>query len=145
MKQETNGLYLFFQHDYENIRIQSYKKSDVFIVCYSVVDRDSFESVESFWIPEIRKRCKKTPIILVATGRDIEDENGNVSEQEELNENVSKQEGLNIMNKCRADYYVECATKNKEKVKELFDAALMSVIKNKKTRRFSLVCHLIAR
>ena len=130
--------------------------SDVFIVCYSVVDRDSFESVESFWIPEIRKRCKKTPIILVATGRDIEDENGNVSEQEELNENVSKQderlngnvskqEGLNIMNKCRADYYVECATKNKEKVKELFDAALMSVIKNKKTRRFSLVCHLIAR
>ena len=128
----------------------------MFIVCYSVVDRDSFESVESFWIPEIRKRCKKTPIILVATGRDIEDENGNVSEQEELNENVSKQderlngnvskqEGLNIMNKCRADYYVECATKNKEKVKELFDAALMSVIKNKKTRRFSLVCHLIAR
>ena len=128
----------------------------MFIVCYSVVDRDSFESVESFWIPEIRKRCKKTPIILVATGRDIEDENGNISEQEELNENVSKQderlngnvskqEGLNIMNKCRADYYVECATKNKEKVKELFDAALMSVIKNKKTRRFSLVCHLIAR
>ena len=128
----------------------------MFIVCYSVVDRESFESVESFWIPEIRKLCKKTPIILVATGRDIEDENGNVSEQEELNENVSKrderlngnvskQEGLNIMNKCRADYYVECATKNKEKVKELFDAALMSVIKKKKTHRFSLVCHLIAR
>ena len=128
----------------------------MFIVCYSVVDRESFESVESFWIPEIRKLCKKTPIILVATGRDIEDENGNVSEQEELNENVSKrderlngnvskQEGLNIMNKCRADYYVECATKNKEKVKELFDAALMSVIKKKKTRRFSLMCHLIAR
>ena len=144
------------QHDYKDIRTKSYKETDVFIVCYSVVDRESFESVESFWIPEIRKRCKKTPIILVATGRDIEDENGNVSEQEELNENfskrderlngnVSKQEGLNIMNKCQADYYVECATKNKEKVKELFDAALMSVIKNKKTRRFSLVCHLIAR
>ena len=128
----------------------------MFIVCYSVVDRDSFESVESFWISEIRKLCKKTPIILVATGRNIEDENGNVSKHKELNENVSKQdeglngnvseqEGLNIMNKCRADYYVECATKNKEEVKELFDAALMSVIKNRKARRFSLVRHLVAR
>jgi len=104
-------------------------------VCYSVVDRDSFESVESFWISEIRKLCKKTPIILVATGRDIEDENGN----------VSKQEGLNIMDKCGAIYYVECSTHNKDEVNDLFEDVLLSVIKRRKRRRSSILRHLIAR
>lgn len=114
-------------------------------MCYSVVDRESFESVESFWISEIRKRCKKTPIILVATGRDIEDENGNASKYEDLNDNVSKQEGLNIMDKCGANYYVECSTHNQDEVNDLFEDVLLSVIKRRKRRRSSILRYLIAR
>ncbi|XP_063428500.1 cdc42 homolog [Mytilus trossulus] len=123
------------QHDYKELRTKSYKGSEVFILCYSLSDRDSFESIESFWIPEIRKICKKTPVILVATGKDIDDENNN----------VSKQEGLCIMDKHGIDAYVECSSYNKEEVNEVFEDVLLSVIKNKKRRRSSLLRHLLAR
>ena len=122
------------QHDYEDIRKRSYKDTDVFIVCYNVTDRDSFESIEGFWMSEIRKLCKKTPIILVATGI------GSIDEKD----NVSKEEGLMIMDKCGVDAYVECETNNKDQVAELFEDVLLSV-KSRKRRRSSLLYSLIHR
>jgi GTPase SAR1 family protein len=83
---------------------------------------------------EIRKLCKKTPIILVATGIDSIDEK----------DNVSKEEGLMIMHKCGVDAYVECETNNKDQVAELFEDALLSV-KSRKRRRSSLLHSLIHR
>lgn len=83
---------------------------------------------------EIRKLCKKTPIILVATGIDSIDEK----------DNVSKEEGLMIMDKCGVDAYVECETNNKDQVAELFEDALLSV-KSRKRRRSSLLHSLIHR
>lgn len=103
-------------------------------MCYSLADRDSFESVESFWIPEIRKICKKTPIVLVGTGKDLKDENNN----------VTKQEGLDIIEKIGVDAYLECSAFNKEEVDLVFEDALLSVIKHKKRRRSSLL-RLLAR
>lgn len=107
----------------------------MFIVCYNVTDRDSFESIEGFWMSEIRQFCKKTPIILVATGIDSIDEK----------DNVSKEEGILMMDKCGVDAYAECETNNKDQVTELFEDALLSVFKNRKRRRSSLLHSLIHR
>jgi GTPase SAR1 family protein len=42
---------------------------------YSVVDRESFKNIKSFWIPELKQfNVKKRPVILVATQSDIRDE-----------------------------------------------------------------------
>ena len=42
-----------------------FKKTDVFLVCYSVDNRTSFDNIENKWIPELRSHCPKVPLVLV--------------------------------------------------------------------------------
>ena len=42
------------QEDYDHIRPMSYPATDVFVVCFSVIERTSFSNVESKWIAEVR-------------------------------------------------------------------------------------------
>lgn len=45
------------QEDYDQIRPLSYPKTDVFLVCFSVVNPDSLKHVQLIWVPEILKWC----------------------------------------------------------------------------------------
>ena len=42
------------QDEYAGIRRLSYRSTDVFVVCFSVVDRSSLENVRVSWLPELR-------------------------------------------------------------------------------------------
>ncbi|XP_022095622.1 rho-related protein racA-like [Acanthaster planci] len=57
--------------DYDRLRPLNYPHTDVFLMCFSVELRSSFESIESRWLPEIRQYMPDTPIILVATKIDL--------------------------------------------------------------------------
>ena len=37
------------QEDYDKLRPLSYPQTDIFIMCYSVVEPDSFENIEKRW------------------------------------------------------------------------------------------------
>lgn len=51
------------QEDYERIRQVIYKEANVFILCYSLDNRSSFENIVSKWYPELQPF--QLPIILV--------------------------------------------------------------------------------
>jgi len=51
----------------ESLRTLCYDDADVFLVCFSVVRLSSFDAVASRWLPEIRRLCPSTPVILVGT------------------------------------------------------------------------------
>lgn len=53
------------------IRPMSYARTDVFVICFSLVDLFTFDSVESHWVPEIKIHSPRTPIILVGTKLDL--------------------------------------------------------------------------
>jgi len=55
------------QEDYDRLRPLSYPGTDVFLVCYSVVDPESFENVTKKWLPELKQNAQPVPIILVGT------------------------------------------------------------------------------
>ena len=55
------------QEDYDRLRPLSYPSTDIFILCFSVVSPVSYDNIVSKWIPEIRKCCPETPILLVGT------------------------------------------------------------------------------
>jgi small GTP-binding protein len=57
--------------DYDKLRNLSYPKTDVFLICFSLVDHESFENVCERWHKEIRHYCPNTPIILVGTKLDL--------------------------------------------------------------------------
>ena len=55
------------QEDYDRLRPLSYPQTDVFLVCFSVVNPSSYENVKEKWVPEILHHCQKTPFLLVGT------------------------------------------------------------------------------
>lgn len=59
------------QEDYDRLRPLSYPQTDVFVVCFDVANRSSFENVTAKWVPELRHFVPEAPILLLATKTDL--------------------------------------------------------------------------
>ena len=55
------------QEDYDRLRPLSYPQTDVFLICFSIVNPVSFENVSNKWGPEIRHHCPEVPVIIQFT------------------------------------------------------------------------------
>lgn len=63
--------FLLFQEDFNKLRVLSYIKSDVFIVCFSVNNPESLHHVSEVWVPELKQYVPDTPFIVVGTNIDV--------------------------------------------------------------------------
>ncbi|XP_052105491.1 cdc42 homolog [Mytilus californianus] len=115
-----------YEHEDQSARSKTITESDVIVVCYSAVDKESFENVKSFWIPLVRKLSKKKPIVLVATHSDMRDENNT--------DHVSDSEGQNFMKSINADYYNKCSAATNEGVKNVFESVVFAAIRYRKKK-----------
>ena len=59
------------QEDYDRLRPLSYPQTDVFLVCFSLNNRASFDNMKLKWIPEIQYHCPTTPFIIVGMKSDL--------------------------------------------------------------------------
>jgi GTPase SAR1 family protein len=64
----------FFHFNRDRLRIMSYSSTDVFVVCFSVVEPSSFLNIAEKWAPEIRQYMPNIPWILVGTQIDLRDD-----------------------------------------------------------------------
>lgn len=62
------------QEDYDRLRPLSYPQTDVFLICFSIVGRASYDNVKAKWYPEISHHAPGVPIVLVGTKRDLRDD-----------------------------------------------------------------------
>ena len=46
----------------------------MFLVCFSIEARKTFDNVKACWIPEVRHHNPRTPVILVGTKKDMRDD-----------------------------------------------------------------------
>lgn len=101
------------QEEFENLRkaFMKNKRPDVFILCYSVDNRRSFENVEKKWIKEIRNRA---PIVLVATKVDLR----------QTLDHINTYEGQGLSTQIGAKSFVECSSLNLLNVNEVFYKAI---------------------
>merc|ERR1712048_1137163 len=58
------------QEDYDRLRPLSYPDADVFLICYSVASKASFENITGKWHPELKHHASGVPVILVGTKSD---------------------------------------------------------------------------
>ncbi|KAK8809169.1 hypothetical protein WA171_001292 [Blastocystis sp. BT1] len=63
------------QEDYDRLRPLSYPRTDIFLLCFSIDNRVSFENIEKKWHPEISHHWQNTkvpvPCILVGLKADV--------------------------------------------------------------------------
>ena len=83
----------------------SYNKTDCFMLCVSLNQRDRLENLEK-WVNEIRTVCSDSPIILVGTKFDLRDENS--SDNQSVSTILLKQKSKSLG--CQA----VCETSSKE-------------------------------
>ncbi|KAH0787029.1 rho-related GTP-binding protein RhoU [Histomonas meleagridis] len=106
----------------------SYQNADVILICFSLIDPSSLESVTERWVPDIKAVASKTPIILVGMKSDLRDEPN--LKTSTLFEPISTEKGETISKEIEAFGYIECSSKTKYNINEVFELSLQSYVKN---------------
>lgn len=129
-----NVQFLFLLQDFDSLRSLCYPNSDVFLVCFSVINPTSFQNITKKWLPEIRHTCPKAPIILVGTQSD---QRRDVRQLQELarygQEPVSEAQALYLARRVNAATYVETSALTQRDLKEAFDQAIVSALTHRGT------------
>ena len=120
----------FLQHDHEELRAFAYTDSHAFVICYSAIDRISFQNVKEFWVPEIRKHApKKRPIIVVATQCNLRD-----TATYDNDVPVSMHEGECLAKDIGSDCFLEIPNNAEENSESVFRQVVIQTQKQKKKR-----------
>mmetsp|Transcript_9222 Transcript_9222/g.23499 ORF Transcript_9222/g.23499 Transcript_9222/m.23499 type:complete len:202 (-) Transcript_9222:346-951(-) len=118
------------QEDYDRLRPLSYPDTHVFIVCYSVVMRSSFQNITSKWCPEIMQHCPGTPFILVGTKIDLRNDAETVQRLVASgSQPLSPMDGERMKSSIGALQYLECSALTGQGLKDVFDTAIRIAIK----------------
>jgi len=118
------------QEEYDKLRHLSYPETDIFVVCFSVVDPDSYSNVTARWIKELREHCPNTPVLLVGTKLDLRGDPAVTAElRSHGKKELTTEEGNRLAREIKAVKYVECSALTQQGVKTVFDEALKTVIR----------------
>jgi len=118
------------QEGYARIRTLSYPKTDIFLVCFSVVNHPSFVNVKDRWWPELQHHCPKVPIILVGTKIDLRTDEKTLEElKKQGKQPITPAQGGEKAKEINALKYLECSALTREGLKNVFDEALTSVVR----------------
>ena len=122
------------QEDYDRLRPLSYPQTDIFVVCFSIISRPSFDNIATKWVPEIRHHCPTVPILLSGNKVDLKNDS---SALERLRSKgmtpISIEEGKLKAKEVGAVGYYETSALTQQGVKDMFDAAIRAVLRDRKS------------
>ena len=132
----------------------AYPNTDVFILCFSVVDPDSYSNILSKWIPELNRSClvflrfsvsirlsagfaARVPIVLVGTKVDLRDDPLTLEQLAEKNQRpICQSQGEYLAHICSAEIYLECSSMLNFNVRNVFQQAIeIHCNRDERTRR----------
>ncbi len=117
------------QEDYDRLRPLAYPQTDVFLICFSLVNPTSFKNVRTKWYPEVHHYCPNIQIILVGTKLDLREDQETI---ERLNEErlapITYHQGLSLAHDVGAVKYVECSALTQKGLKTVFEEAIRAVL-----------------
>lgn len=117
------------QEEYDRLRPLSYPETDIFLICFSIAQPVTFESVREKWYHEIRHHCPHSPLILVGTKMDLRDNQDTIEKLLSNNQRpVPYSQGLAMANDINAVRYYECSALTQIGLKNVFDGAIKAVL-----------------
>eukprot|EP01091_Cochliopodium_minus_P007295 TRINITY_DN171_c0_g1_i5.p1 TRINITY_DN171_c0_g1~~TRINITY_DN171_c0_g1_i5.p1 ORF type:complete len:200 (-),score=59.36 TRINITY_DN171_c0_g1_i5:99-698(-) len=113
------------QEEYDSLRPLSYPQTDVFVVCYSVISRTSFNNIKNKWIPELKHYSPTIPIVLAGLKTDLRNDEKILNRLRERNEfPVSEKEGLELSKSIGASKFIEVSSLKQTNLSELFQISI---------------------
>merc|ERR1712137_1506497 len=94
------------QEGYDRLRPLSYPGTDVVILCFSLVNESTFESIREKWNPEINHYIEGIPKILVGTKLDMREQKITDSSLTKYEE-ITTEEGHELADEIGATAYIE--------------------------------------
>ncbi len=132
------------QADYDRLRPLSYRDTDVFLVCFSVVSHASFENVKEKWVDEVKYHCPNVPMILVGTKHDLREDKAFVSDLAKKGlKPITPQQGEALAKELKMKKYIECSACTQHNVKQVFDEAVRVIISANSAPAKKKVCAII--
>jgi small GTP-binding protein len=107
------------QEELVNVRQLSYPNTDVFLMCFAVSERTSFENIKNKWVDEIKQYSKDPVLLLVGTKADL---------RETADDPVSVEDGKTLARQIGAFDYIECSAIKCQGVKDVFDRAIIQAV-----------------
>ncbi|KAH3759122.1 rac protein [Pelomyxa schiedti] len=111
--------------DYDRIRPCSYPRTNIFLLCFSLVNPRSFENIRSKWFPEVSHCSLKIQFIIVGTKRDLRTDSTSLRllTRKGLSP-VTFEMGSEMARELHAAAYVETSSLTGEHVQDLFTLAV---------------------
>lgn len=125
------------QEDYDRLRPLSYPQTDVFIICFSVMNPASFDNARDKWFPEIRHHCPGVPALLVGTQVDLREDVGQLEKIMRSKPGfkpITKDMGEKLAADMGAVLYLECSALTQKGVKDVFDEAINAALEPPKKK-----------
>jgi len=111
------------QEELASLRSLSYPDTDIFLLCFSLVDETSLRSAEEKWYPEITEKCAEAKIFVVGTKSDLLQGGNNNNEGVPTREMIDR-----VVRKIGAVGYKSCSAKMQEGIGEVFDEAIRQAL-----------------
>ncbi|KAJ7907217.1 small GTPase Cdc42 [Mycena leptocephala] len=116
--------------DYGRLRPLSYAQTDIFLICFHVIGRASFDNVRDGWVEEVRHYCPGVPFLIVGTKIDLRDDPKVVEEMARQKERlVTTEEGKRLAQELGAAKYVECSALTQMGLNNVFEEAIIATLK----------------
>ena len=104
------------QEQFDNIRSLAYHETDIFLVCFSVVQESSFHNIQTRWLPELQHHSPEALIVLVGLDSHLR--------KEQNAKSVSLQQIEDYRKQCGAVDYVETSPRKMINVNRAFETAI---------------------
>uniref|UniRef100_A0A2P2IFR3 Ras homolog family member Ga n=1 Tax=Hirondellea gigas TaxID=1518452 RepID=A0A2P2IFR3_9CRUS len=105
------------QEDFDRLRLLSYPRTHVFIICFQITSESSLDNVRKKWSPEISENCGNTPVLLVGLKSDLRG-------SPEFPDCISQQKGQDLACQINARKYMECSALTQQGLSSIFEEAV---------------------
>ena len=112
--------------DLGRLRPIAYTNTDCFLVCFSLVDKNSLKQACTKWIAEVKATAKSCPCILVGTKMDLRDE-FEQNDPAKMKDCVTSAELKQWASQYNFQAAVECSAKDRKGLNQVFLSAFKTV------------------
>ena len=132
------------QEDYDRLRPLSYPGTNIFLICFSIVNPTSYQNVKSKWYPEVNHHCPKAKILLVGTKLDLRENQQTLEQLRDKGQApITVNQGDDLASSIGARTYMECSALTQKGLKNVFDEAIKICLAGDKRKKGVKTCTIL--